>query len=324
MQGLLAIILIICAFQNPSHNAYFIALLLLLFSFFAASQDIAIGAYTTEVLKPEERGIGSAMYVTGFRIAMLVSGGLAIALAATVGWHWVYLLLALLMLLNILATAFAPEPERVETPRTIFSAVVLPFKEFLSRKNALMILLFIIIYKLGDNVAQTLLSVFLLKGLGFSLLDIGTVYKVTGFVATILGVYVGGFCVLRVGLFRSLLLFGVLQLLSTLSLVWLNEAGKVYHVLVIAIFAETFAAGMGTAAFLAFIMSLCHRQFTATQFAIFSSLDSIGRTYVGPIAAWIKVDYGWNALFIVSMVMALPGIAILLYLGKRGSFDRVC
>ncbi len=320
MQLLLAVILLICAFQNPGHTPYFIAVLMLLFSFFSASQDIAIGAYTTEILRPEERGIGSAMYVTGFRVAMLVSGGLAIAFAGKIGWHWVYVALAILMLINIATTAYAPEPANVNTPRTLASAVILPFKEFLSRKNAIAILIFIIIYKLGDNFAQALLSVFLIKGIGFSLVDVGTVYKITGFIATILGVYVGGYVVLKAGLFRALLIFAFFQLFSTLTFIWLNEAGKVYHVLVIAIFSETFSAGMGTAAFLAFLMSLCNRQFTATQFAILSSLDSIGRTYVGPIAAWIKVDYGWNNLFIFSMFMALPGIILLIYLRMRRVF----
>lgn len=322
MQLLLAMILVVCVFENPSHDPYLIAVLMLVFAFCSASQDIAIGAYTTEILKPEERGVGAAMYVTGFRVAMLVSGGFAIALAGEIGWRFVYAFLALLMLINIIATAYAPEPENVDTPRTIASAVILPFKEFLSRKHAVMILVFIIVYKLGDNFAQALLTTFLMKGVGFSLIDIGTVYKVTGFIGTILGVYVGGFVVLRAGLFRSLLLFAFFQLLSTLSFIWLNEAGKVYHILVIAIFSETFSAGMGTAAFLAFLMSLCHRQFTATQFAILSSLDSIGRTYVGPVAAWIKVDYGWNTLFVFSMLMGIPGIAVLVYLGMRRVFEK--
>ena len=320
-QVLMAIVFVICIFQNPAQSPYVIVTLMLLLSFFSGSQDIAIGAYTTEVLKPDERGIGSAMVVSGFRIAMLVSGGLMIAVAGKIGWPVVYAFLAALMLLNIITAVYAPEPEGVVTPKTLRSAVILPFREFLSRKNAVMILVFIIIYKLGDNFAQALLTTFLMKGIGFSLVDIGTAYKITGFVATIIGVYIGGFAVLRVGLFRSLLVFAFFQLFSTMTFIWLNEVGKVYPVFITAIFTETFAAGLGTAAFLAFLMSLCNRQFTATQFAILSSLDAIGRTYVGPLAAWIKTDYGWNSLFIFSMFMAIPGIVVLLYLKRRRVFD---
>lgn len=323
MQMLLALLMFTLAFQTPTKAPYFIAFLLLLIAFFSASQDIAINAYQTEVLTPAERGIGAAMSVSGYRIAILVSGGIAIGLAQLMGWQYVFIFLGLLMLGNIAITVYAPEPEKVSTPNTLKSAVILPFKDFLTRKNALAILAFIIIYKLGDNLAQALLTTFFIKGLGFSLLDVGSAYKLTGFIGTMLGVYLGGFFVLRIGLFRALLLFGIFQMFSTLTFVWLNDVGKVYPVFIFAVFAETLAAGMGTAAFLAFLMSLCNRHFTATQFAIFSSLDSFGRTFVGPVAAWVKVAYGWNALFIFSALMALPGLLLLLYLGGAKTFSEV-
>lgn len=315
-QCILIVLLVVMATMDPLTQPYRLAFLALCLAFFAATQDIVIDAYRTELLQPEERGIGTSMAVGGYRIAMLISGGMALAMAHYIGFKGVYFLMAGFMFVGLLATGLAPEPAHMPMVRTasLLSTCWLPFKEFLSRTHAWKILAFIIFYKLGDAFASSLVTTFLLQGVGFSLLEIGTIYKTVGLGATLAGVLVGGIWMLKLGLFRSLLYFGLLQAVTNLLFYALAKVGPHYGLMLVTVFAENFAGGLGTAAYMAFVMSLCHPQFTATQFALLSALAAVGRVYVSPLSGYIVEHSGWPLFFIYSVVFAIPGLILLLQL----------
>jgi PAT family beta-lactamase induction signal transducer AmpG len=312
MQVALAVTIATMAFQNPKLNPWLISLLALLVAFFSATQDIGIDAYRTDVLKPNERGIGAAMVTGGYRIAMLVSGGLALVAAAVLGWRATYLLMAGLMLFGVFITLLAPDPEFQEKPpTTLAKAIVEPFKEFMSRDSAVVILIFIVIYKLSDALALALGTTFLIRGVGFSLADVGAIYKVVGMTATLLGAFVGGGAMMRIGMYRSLLYFGILQALSNLTFMALAIVGKSYTLMVFTIFAESFCGGLGTVALVAFLMSLCDCRYTATQFALLSALSSVGRIFVGPLASYMVEHLGWAQFYFWTTVVAIPSFFLL-------------
>lgn len=317
MQLAMVAMLSVMAFSSPSKHPAGLALLALGLAFFSASHDIAFDAYRTDLLPAKERGIGAAMNTAGYRIAMLVSGGLAIVMAGTIGWHWTYLIMAGLMLIEIGVTVWAPEPElQAHVPSTIKAAIVEPFREFLGRKSALWLLVFIVVYKLADAFALSLTTPFLIRGLGFSLVDVGAIYKLVGMIATMLGVFLGGILIPRMGMFKSLLYFGILQGISNLLFLVLAMVGKSYSLMVLTVFVENLCGGLGTVAFVAFLMSLCDLRYTATQFALLSALSAVGRIFIGPVAGVVVADYGWVLFFLLSVVCALPGLGILWFLGK--------
>jgi PAT family beta-lactamase induction signal transducer AmpG len=266
--------------------------------------------------------------VLGYRVALLVAGALALVIAGgtmTSGWLGglpgigfgaTYFVMAALMAFGIATTLWGKEPLAPPTvPKTLDEAVGEPFREFFSRKGAVAILLLIILYKLGDAFAGSLTTAFLLRGPGFSLEEVGIVNKGAGLAATIVGVLFGGALMVRLGLFRSLLVFGVLQAVSNLSFMWLAAVGKSYALLVFAVCFENVTGGMGTAAFVALLMSLCDRRFTATQYALLSALASFGRVYVGPAAGYATdpkyLGLTWTVFFFLTFLIALPGIAVL-------------
>lgn len=314
-------LLIAIASFNPLTQPYQLALVALCLAFASATQDIAIDAYRTELLLPEERGLGTSMAVSGYRIAMLVSGGLALVFAHHIGFRATYLVMAGLMLVGVLATLWGPETKHAPSVKGGFLAsCVLPFKEFLSRENALWLLAFIIFYKLGDAFASSLTTAFLLKGVGFTLLDVGAINKTVGLAATLSGVFVGGLLMVRLGLFRSLLYFGIIQALTNLLFYALAKVGPNYSLMVCTVFLENFGGGLGTAAYMALVMSLCHPQFTATQFALISALAAVGRVYVSPLSGYLVEWLGWAEFFIWTVIFALPGLVLLIKL--RGSIQR--
>lgn len=301
-------------------NSQIPALLLfgLLLSCCSATQDIAIDAYKIEILKHDERGLGSALSVEGYRVAMIASGGCALILADKYGWQTTYLIMAVLMLVGLLATLFAPPiaNQHKQNEIKLSSLIVKSFKDFLTRDKAWLILLLIILYKLGDAFSHTLSSAFLLD-LGFALKEVGMINKMLGVVATLIGVLVGGLFMTRVGLFRALLTFGILAAITNLSYMLLALTGKHMLVACAAVFVENICAGMGTAAFIALIMSLCNPNYTATQFALLSSLSAVGRIYVGPVAGYLVQAAGWVGLYLFSAVIAIPGLILLIYLRKH-------
>ncbi len=299
-------------FNSPRHAPLALALLALVVAFLSASQDIAFDAYRADVLRDKERGIGAAVSVLGYRIAMLVSGALALIVADRLGWQFTYVMMAGLLAVGVVAALFGPEPETpANAPRSLAEAVVGPLREFFSRPGALALLAVIVLYKLGDAFAGTLTTAFLLRGVEFSLTDVGAVNKGLGTVAVIVGALFGGALMIKLGLFRALLLFGVLQAVSNLSFMLLAWAGKNYALMVTAVAFENVTGGMGTAAFVAFLMALCNHRYTATQYALLSALASLGRQYMGPPAGFLVEAVGWAQFFFVTALVALPGVWLL-------------
>jgi PAT family beta-lactamase induction signal transducer AmpG len=219
------------------------------------------------------------------------------------------------MAIGIAGTLFAPEPEtKVVPPRSMHEAVWGPFKDFFSRHGAVALLVAVIFYKLGDAYAESLSSVFLLRGLHFSLTEVGEINKILGTIATITGAAIGGSFMVRLGLFRSLLSFGVLQLVSILPFMALAMAGKSYPLMAFAVTFEKLCGGMGTAAFVAFLMTLCNKRFTATQYALFSSLAAIGRVFFSSFSGYIVELVGWANFFLFAAMAALPGLFLIYFL----------
>ena len=301
---------------DPKASPSLLVSLAFLVAFLSASQDIAVDAYRTDVLKPYERGLGATLTSWGYRIGMLVSSALALVLADKFGWRPMYLIMAGLMSIGLFASWFGENPAEQQStrPSSLHAAVVEPFKEFLSRKSAWLILLFIVLYKLGDALSVSLTTPFLIRGLGFSLTTVAFVNKGIGFVATMLGLLAGGLLMTRIRLFTALFYFGILQAGAILALLQLALVGHHYGFLVFAIFTDNFCNAMAGIAFLAFIMSLCDHRYTATQFALFSALASVGRVFIGPVAGLIVTYFSWPVFFILSLAACAPGLGLLWYL----------
>ncbi|HEY9859226.1 MAG TPA: AmpG family muropeptide MFS transporter [Candidatus Obscuribacterales bacterium] len=313
-QGALLLAIGAMALQNPSQALQLLAVNALLIAFFSASQDIAFDAYRTDVLETYEMGAGAAVAVLGYRIALLITGSLALILADRIPWPMVYLLLAVLMAIGMVTALWAPEPVlRDRPPESLADAVRLPFIEFFQRlgvARGALILVFIVLYKLGDALVNNMSTPFLLKT-GFTQTDIGAIQGGMGLLATIVGVLAGGAVLSKLGINRSLWVFGGLQAVSNLAYLGLSQVGRDYSFMVVAINIENFCAGLGTAAFVAFLMSLCNQRFSATQFALLSSLMAVSRDILVAPAGGIVEAIGWPLFFTLSLVAALPGLLLL-------------
>jgi len=408
-QLLLAIVLFFMSQASPSANTQGFALIAALVAFLSASQDIVIDAYRTDLLEPSERGSGASLGVLGYRLAMILSGGISFVWADPNGnnWPWskIYLIMAMAMVAASCISFFLlPKlSEKFQAPQTnarndvlgffaVLLAVIIGYqfttriasplseqffdmnlannkkwadlvslfiglaftlplawwasqkarfetlntslKNYFAIKGAISFLVFIILYKLGDAFAGSLLTPFLIKGVGFSTAEIGVINKVIGMWLTIGGAILGGVLMMRMGLYRSLMLFGVLQLVSNIGfwlvatmgkgawggftlppfdllIVSLKEASNVDWLLLLAIALENITGGMGTAAFVAFLMALCNQKFSATQYALLSAFAAVGRVWVGPLAGALTETIGWPAFFIFSTIAAVPGLIML-------------
>jgi MFS transporter, PAT family, beta-lactamase induction signal transducer AmpG len=308
---------------DPTKTPLLLAALALLVAMTSASQDIVFDAYRTDVLKATERGFGAAVSVTGYRIAMLVSGAGALIVSTYLGWGQTYFLIAALMLIGVGATLLSPEPASpVNIPRNVAEAVWEPVHEFFSRSPALLLLLLIVLYKLGDAFAGSLTTAFLIRGMGFEAAEVGIVNKGLGMVTTIVGALLGGIWMVRMGLFRSLLIFGGLQALSNLTFMLLAWTGKSYPIMVLAVAFENVSGGMGTAAFVALMMSLCDHRYTATQYALLSAMAALGRVFVGPPSGYVVEAVGWVSFFFITFLAALPGLWLLWWLREYFTTGR--
>lgn len=308
---------------SPKDSPWLTGLAALAVAFVSASQDIVVDAYRADVLRAEERGAGAAVSVLGYRLAMLVSGAGALVIADQwLGWHGTYWLMAGLMAVGMAATWFALEPGgAAAAPKTLDAAVTQPMAEFFSRQGAVWILLLVVLYKLGDAFAGNLTTAFLLTGPGFSATEVGAINKGFGLLATIVGALAGGALMARLRLYRALLLFGLLQAITNLGFMLLAASGKHYALMVAVIGAENLCGGMGTAAYVALLMALCDRRFSATQYALLSALSAVGRVYVGPAAGYMVSALGWTVFFFATFAIALPGI-FMLY-AMRGTLNAL-
>jgi PAT family beta-lactamase induction signal transducer AmpG len=307
------LVLAICAmaFSDPRGATTAFAVLALLVAFASASQDIVVDAYRTDVLEPAELGPGASAYILGYRVAMLTSGALALILADRLPWKAVYLLMAGCMAIGAAASLLCPEPREQRTPADLREAVVEPFVEFFTRPGALGLLFFLVLYKLDVVMATALTTPFLLE-LGFSNTDIGAVTKGAGMAATIVGAFAGGAVVAKAGMRVSLWLFGVLQAASGLSFLALARLGHHYPMMVAAIGVENLCSGMGTAAYAAFLMSLCDKRYTATQYALLTSLMALTRVVVGAPTGFLAKAVGWESYFLISTLAGAPALLFLL------------
>ncbi|MGJ3502416.1 MFS transporter, partial [Piscirickettsia salmonis] len=270
-----------------------------------------------DILHANELGMGAAITSLAGRIAMLFGGAVALVFAAEIGWQNTYLIMAAVMALEILATLAAPALRNEEaTPRSLQESIVGPLKDFVRREHALSILIFILTYKMCDALALALNTPFLIRGIGFSLLEMGTIYKTMSLVASLLGTVVGGFFYKRLGLYRTLMCYGILQALSNLAYMGLALASKSYFLMATAVFVEYFCGALSTVAFVAYLMSLCKQRFSATQYAILSAIIAIPRVYFGPLAA-IMIDYfGWAQFYLITCLIGFPPLILLFRMKK--------
>jgi PAT family beta-lactamase induction signal transducer AmpG len=310
---------------DPARAPAWTALCAFLVAFCSASQDIVLDAYRVESLAEHQYGAGAAMMVFGYRLGMVASSAGALYLATALGWFLTYACMAALMLVGIVTVLWNPEPANTIPPSPgaaelrhwLYSAVVQPFADFMRRRNWLLILLFILLYKCGDALASVMSNPFYLA-LGFTKIDIANLGKLLGLVATLSGGFLGGILVSRVRIVPSLLICGVLQMLSNLMFVVQAMAGHHYLLLAVTITVENVSGGMGTAAFIAYLSSLCNVAYTATQYALLSSLMAFGRLLMASSSGWMADHLGWVSFFLLTTVAALPGLAVLLWM--RQSF----
>jgi PAT family beta-lactamase induction signal transducer AmpG len=298
--------------SNPVDNPWLLAFAAFLVTFFSASQDIVIDAYRREDLADEELGLGSSLYINGYRVGMLLASGGGLIMADYMDFSMVYLILAGCMLPGLITTLLTPEPETpAGTPRTMREAVIDPLVEYFSRNDALWILAFILLYKVGDTMASAMTTPFYLD-IGFSKSEIGAVVKLFGFWATIAGGLTGGVMMLRLGISRSLWIFGFLQALSTAGFALLASTGYSIPMLSAVIAFENLSSGMGTAAYAAFMASVTNKKFTATQYALLTSLMGIPRVLASAPTGFLAKNVGWEVFFIACALVAIPGMLLLL------------
>jgi PAT family beta-lactamase induction signal transducer AmpG len=297
---------------DPYLNPWLVAGSAFLVTFFSASQDIVVDAYRREDLAEEELGLGSSFYVYGYRVGMLLSSGGGLILADHIPFEAVYLIMAGSLTVGVVTTLLTPEPEVPQgSPTSMTEAIVAPFLDYFRRKGALWMLAFILFYKIGDQMALALTTPFCLD-IGFSMTEVGTIVKLFGFWATILGAFLGGLAVLRFGIGPSLWIFGIAQAVSTLSFAALARIGDSITALAFVIGFENLCTGMGTSAYVAFMASLTNKRFTATQYALLSSLMGVPRVMAAAPTGYFAKYLGWEGFFVMCTLMAIPGLLLLL------------
>lgn len=315
----LALLVTIALFaaQDPRRGLSLLAVHAFLLAFLSATQDIAFDAYRIDALATRDLGWGAGVGVFGYRIALLVTGSLAFVLADRIGWPAVYVLLGALMLIGVAGTLLAPEPTLESgPPRTFAAAVVQPFGEFFRRTGpavGLALLLFIVLYRLPDGLAGAMATPFLLQ-VGFRQTDVGVLQGGVGLASTLVGALVGGWVVARLGINRSLWIFALLQAATNLLYLALAHAGPDRALLAGTMVVENLAAGMGSAGFVAFLMSLCRKEYSATQYALLSSLLGVSRDVLAAPTGALAERLGWPGFFLFTVAAVVPALALLPWL----------
>ena len=308
---------------DPKLNPWLMALAALIVAFASASQDIVIDAYRVELLTKEQQGLGAAMVQYGYRFGMLASGAGALALADHVSWAATYAIMAGIAGLSMLTVLFSPEPEVSESLSRrsasgggwLRDTIIAPFADFMTNRHWILILLFIMLYKLGDAFLGIMTNPFLLE-IGFTKTEIAAVVKVYGLAATLIGVFLGGVMTYRWGTVKTLMICGIGHAATNLMFLVQAQVGNDIHVLALGIFLENLSGGMTASAFVAFLSGLTHARYTATQYALLSSLAVVGRTWLTTAAGWTAENFGWEMFFVISVLLAAPGLLVLAYLGR--------
>lgn len=308
------------AFSDPVHAPWTTAVAAVTVAFFSATQDIAVDAYRIEILEDSEQGAGSATTQLGYRIALWIVDAMALLLPSILPWSVVLSLIATLILVGIATTLYAEEPKalrpRLQSAQAwIKEAVVRPFAEFLAYRGWVVILLFALLYKYGDALGGTMARPFY-NELGFTGPEIFGVTKSFGVAATIVGGLAGGVLVSRYGLFKSLLVAGILQAVTNLLFSWQAQAGHDIVVLTVAISADNFTGALGGVAFIGYLSSLCTTGMAGTQYALLTSLMAFGRTTLSAGGGWIAAHTGWTMFWMLTTLLAIPGLLLLLWLWR--------
>jgi len=332
MQGALLVVIAALGGFSPQKDLMMIVLFTTLLALLSATLDIALDAYRRELLFDNELGLGNAVHVNAYRISGLIPGSLALILADHLPWDMVFMITALFMLPGMVMTLLVKEPHRADPPRTLREAVVEPFHEFINRKgwqSALLILAFLFFYKLGDSLCTSLATPFYLD-MGFSKSEIGLIAKNAGLWPAVIGALLGGIWMLKIGINRALWLFGAVQVVSIFGFYWLAIQGAQQVVtplhltqLAFVIGLEALGVGLGTAAFVAYIARTTHPAYTATQFALFTSLAAVPRTFVNATAGWLADQLGWGGFFLLCAVLAIPGMLLLFKVAPWGETQPV-
>lgn len=312
----LALMLSIAAmgFLQPALSIWTVAYLAAAMAFFSASQDIVLDAYRRELLPDVELGLGNTIHVQAYRLSGLVPGALALILADHMAWHYVFVVVALFMFVGVMLTLFIKEAvSEPSPPKTLVDAVIDPFVEFFNRKgigSGLLILAFLVLYKLGDSMATALQTPFFID-VGFTLTQIGSVAKTAGLIAATVGGLGGGLIMIKLGINRALWLFGVVQITSILGFALLSVVGINLWLLGLVVAFEYLGVGLGSAAFVAFMARTTNPVFAATQFALFSALTAVPRTVIGAFTGVMVEQLGWTNFFLLCTVLAIPGMLLL-------------
>ena len=322
-QLLLVVAMLLMSATDPALNPWLTGLAAVFVATLSATQDTVIDAYRVELLTTDEQGTGAAAATFGYRIAMLISGAGGLYAADQFGWHSTYMMMSGIMALGLLVTLFAREGVTSESAKKLHSVraffveyVAAPFCDFMTRPHWLAILAFVILYKLGDAFMGVMFNPFLLD-LGFTKTQIAEIVKFYGLIATLVGSFVGGAVVGRISLFRALFLSGLLHMATNLLLVVQAKLGANAHFLIASISLENFTGGMSTTAFVAYLAALTKRHYTATQYALLSSLAAFGRTWLSTPSGALALALGWAPFFAVASLMALPGLAVLTWLERK-------
>jgi MFS transporter, PAT family, beta-lactamase induction signal transducer AmpG len=313
------------AFLDAAESLRAIGVLCLVVAFFSATQDVVLDAYRREILPDHELGLGNSLSVNAYRLSSLVPGSLGFILADLIPWSAVHVVVASFMLVGIATTVWMPEPATTawEVP-SLKEIVVAPFVEFFERmgvRGAIAVLVFMLLYKVGDTMATALATPFYLD-LGFSKTQIGTVAKVASLWSSIAGGLVGGLVMVKIGINRALWCFGVVQMISIAGFAVLSQAGPNVDVLFWVVSFEYLGVGLGTAAFVAFIARATNPRFTATQFALLTSVTAIPRTVANSTTGFLVESLGWTHFFMLCLVVALPGMALLWWVAPWSGAPR--
>ena len=322
IQFFLFLSILLLGLSDPNIKLLNTAIFALLVSFFSASQDIVIDAYRIDILPDDHQGAGAAMTQAGYRIGGIISGAGALYLREILTWNYIFLTIGCLILFFAFVTFFAPKENqhknKLSNKRSFFSFFS-PFKEFLMRGKALNIVLmlsFILFFKFGDVIAGVMANPFYVK-IGFTNIEIANASKIFGVVATLIGVFLGGWLVKKVGILNSLVISGFLQIFSNILFFILSILGPQYYFLLVTIAGENISGGLGSAAFVAYLSVLCNRQYSASQYALLSSIMGVARTMLSSPAGFLVETFGWPTFFLLSTFFGIPGMLILFWMLKK-------